>query len=57
MEQHRWSWLPIGLASAGVAAVCAATIVNHAVLGWWQALDLRRLCIAAVAAAASFAAS
>jgi hypothetical protein len=38
MEQHRWHWVPIGLVIAGVLAVCAAAIANHAVLGWWQAL-------------------
>jgi hypothetical protein len=38
MQHHRWSWLPIGLVTAGVLAVCSATVANHAQLGWWQAL-------------------
>src|SRR5687767_9386404 len=38
MSEHRWHWLPISLVGGGVALVCAATIVNYAALGWWQAL-------------------
>jgi hypothetical protein len=53
MEQHRWSWLPIGLVSAGVIAVCAAAIVNYAALGWWQLLVYAG-CAAAAAAALLF---
>src|SRR5262245_3821773 len=53
MEQHRWHWIPIGLVIAGVAAVCAAAAVNHAVLGWWQALVYSG-CAAAAGAAFFF---
>jgi hypothetical protein len=53
MEQHRWSWLPIGLVCAGVIAVCAATIANRAQLGWWQALVYAG-CAAALAALVLF---
>jgi len=53
MEQHRWSWLPIGLVSAGVASVCAAAIINYAALGWWQVL-IYAGCAAAAAATLLF---
>src|SRR5262245_16862108 len=53
MEQHRWHWVAIGLVIAGVTAVCAATAVNYAVLGWWQALVYAG-CAAAAAAAIFF---
>jgi hypothetical protein len=38
MQQHRWHPVPIALVAVGVAAVVAAAIVNHAALGWWQAM-------------------
>lgn len=53
MESHRFSWLPIGLVGGGVLAVLAATIANHARLGWWQAA-IYVGCAAALAAALLF---
>src|SRR5689334_7381285 len=53
MAHHRWHWLPIGLVALAVVAVCAATIRNHAALGWWQAM-IYVGCLSAAAAAAFF---
>jgi hypothetical protein len=50
MERQRWSWLPLGLVSAGVATVSGATFWNQAVLGWWQAALYGGCAVAALAA-------
>lgn len=50
MEHHRWHWLPIGLVTTGVLAVCIAAGINYAVLGSWMVVIIGG-CLVALAAA------